>query len=100
VFGFRIVIPASLRARLGMPFGRFTTLNVVKPGFSGLFPTALAGYYFGEKPADTSTRRPAVFDELCLSWWCFAALAVFLAWRQLSLGFRSVFEKPRVVGFA
>lgn len=46
LFGFRIVIPAACGA-FGMPIPRFTLLNIIA-GLLWVFPTALAGYYFGE----------------------------------------------------
>jgi lysylphosphatidylglycerol synthetase-like protein (DUF2156 family) len=88
VFGFRIAIPAACGA-LGMPFGRFTFLNVVA-GVFWVIPTALAGYYFGEK-LQTFLRGARQYSITITLVVVFLAAAVFLAWRHIR-GFRSVFE--------
>jgi len=87
LFGFRIVIPAACGA-LGMSVARFTIINVVA-GVLWAIPTALAGYYFGEKV------QLLVHDAR--EYWTTAgfaallALAGFLAWRHIR-GFRAVFQ--------
>jgi lysylphosphatidylglycerol synthetase-like protein (DUF2156 family)/membrane protein DedA with SNARE-associated domain len=88
LFGFRIVIPAACGA-LGMPFARFTVLNILA-GIFWVIPTTIAGYYFGEsvqvflRGARQYSMNAAVMTVLI-------ALAIFLAWRHIR-GFRSIFE--------
>jgi lysylphosphatidylglycerol synthetase-like protein (DUF2156 family)/membrane protein DedA with SNARE-associated domain len=88
LFGFRIVIPAACGA-FGMPAVRFTIINI----FAGLLwvvPTALAGYYFGEKA--TTFIRGARHYTMTAGLFCgLAAIALFLAWRHIRR-FRAIFQ--------
>jgi phosphatidylglycerol lysyltransferase len=88
LFGFRIVIPAACGA-FGMPAARFTVINI----FAGLLwvvPTALAGYYFGEK-ATTFIRGARHYTMTAGLFGGLAAIAVFLAWRHIRR-FRAIFQ--------
>jgi lysylphosphatidylglycerol synthetase-like protein (DUF2156 family)/membrane protein DedA with SNARE-associated domain len=88
LFGFRIVIPAACGA-FGMPLARFTVINIIA-GILWVIPTALAGYYFGEKVTTIlrGARQYTITGILVVG---FAVVAVFLAWRHLRR-FRSIFE--------
>src|SRR5262249_34889383 len=88
LFGFRIVIPAACGA-LGMPVARFTVINIIA-GVLWVIPTALAGYYFGEK-VTTIIRGARQYTITVVLIVAFIAVAVFLAWRHLRR-FRSIFE--------
>jgi phosphatidylglycerol lysyltransferase len=88
LFGFRIVIPAACGA-FGMPVARFTIINI----FAGLLwvvPTALAGYYFGEK-ATTFIRGARHYTLTAGLFGSLAAIALFLAWRHMRR-FREIFQ--------
>jgi lysylphosphatidylglycerol synthetase-like protein (DUF2156 family)/membrane protein DedA with SNARE-associated domain len=88
LFGFRIVIPAACGA-FGMPVARFTVINMIA-GLLWVVPTALAGYYFGERVtifirgARQYTMTAGVVSGL-------VAISLFFAWRHIRR-FRSIFE--------
>ena len=88
LFGFRIVIPAACGA-FGMPVARFTVINIIA-GILWVIPTAIAGYYFGERVADLihGARQYSMTAGIVAG---FAAIAVFLAWRHIR-SFRSIFQ--------
>src|SRR5262249_37453694 len=88
LFGFRIVIPAACGA-FGMPVARFTMINIVA-GILWVVPTALAGYYFGEKMT-TLIRGARQYTMTIGVVGVLVAVAVFLAWRHIR-GFRSIFQ--------
>jgi lysylphosphatidylglycerol synthetase-like protein (DUF2156 family)/membrane protein DedA with SNARE-associated domain len=88
LFGFRIVIPAACGA-LGMPVARFTVINIVA-GILWVIPTALAGYYFGEK-VTTLIRGARQYTMTAGSVVALFIIALFLAWRHIR-GFRSIFQ--------
>src|SRR5216117_2613962 len=77
LFGFRIVIPAACGA-FGMPAARFTVINIIA-GILWVIPTALAGYYFGEKVTTLirGARQYSMSVGLVVG---LAAIALFLAW--------------------
>jgi len=87
VFGFRIVIPAACGA-LGMSASRFTFINIVA-GILWVIPTALAGYYFGEKVAALMHGAQHYATTAVVT--IFIAIVVFLAWRHIR-GFRAIFQ--------
>ena len=88
LFGFRIVIPAACGA-FGMPVARFTVINIVA-GLLWVIPTAIAGYYFGEKVTGfiRGAQHYSMEAGLIVA---FTAVAVFLAWRHIRK-FRSIFQ--------
>jgi lysylphosphatidylglycerol synthetase-like protein (DUF2156 family)/membrane protein DedA with SNARE-associated domain len=88
LFGFRIVIPAACGA-FGMPVARFTIINIVA-GILWVIPTAIAGYYFGERVATLihGARQYSMTVAIAAG---FATIALFLAWRHIR-SFRSIFE--------
>ena len=88
LFGFRIVIPAACGA-FGMPVARFTVINLIA-GILWVIPTALAGYYFGEK-VTMLIRGARQYTMAALLAAGLIALAVFLAWRHIRR-FRSIFQ--------
>jgi len=88
LFGFRIVIPAACGA-FGMPVARFTVINLIA-GILWVIPTALAGYYFGEK-VTMLIRGARQYTIAALLAAGLIALAVFLAWRHIRR-FRSIFQ--------
>jgi lysylphosphatidylglycerol synthetase-like protein (DUF2156 family)/membrane protein DedA with SNARE-associated domain len=88
LFGFRIVIPAACGA-FGMPVTRFTIINILA-GIMWVIPTALAGYYFGEK-VTTFIRGARLYSTTVGIGVGLLAIAIFLAWRHIR-GFRSVFQ--------
>ncbi len=88
LFGFRIVIPAACGA-FGMPVARFTVINLIA-GILWVIPTALAGYYFGEK-VTMLIRGARQYTITALLAAGLIALAVFLAWRHIRR-FRSIFQ--------
>ena len=88
LFGFRIVIPAACGA-LGMPAARFTVINIVA-GILWVIPTALAGYYFGEK-VTTLIRGARQYTMTAGPVVALFIIALFLAWRHIR-GFRSIFQ--------
>lgn len=88
LFGFRILIPAACGA-FGMPVVRFTIINVIA-GILWVVPTAIVGYYFGEK-ATTVLRGARQYSIALALAVALFALAVFLAWRHIR-GFRSIFQ--------
>jgi lysylphosphatidylglycerol synthetase-like protein (DUF2156 family)/membrane protein DedA with SNARE-associated domain len=88
LFGFRIVIPAACGA-LGMSVARFTFLNVAA-GIFWVVPTALLGYYFGEKvTALLHGARQYTLTVALVS--ALLAVSAFLAWRHIRR-FRSLFQ--------
>jgi len=88
LFGFRIVIPAACGA-FGMPVARFTIINVMA-GILWVIPTALAGYYFGEK-VTVLVRGARHYTLIVILMSALVIISVFVAWRHIR-GFRSVFE--------
>jgi len=88
LFGFRIVIPAACGA-FGMPVARFTIINIIA-GLLWVIPTAVAGYYFGERAAAfiRGARQYSVAAGVTAG---LLAVAIFLAWRHIR-GFRSIFQ--------
>jgi lysylphosphatidylglycerol synthetase-like protein (DUF2156 family)/membrane protein DedA with SNARE-associated domain len=88
LFGFRIVIPAACGA-FGMPVARFTIINIIA-GIVWVIPTAIAGFYFGEKFSEFIQNAGQYASTVGLTIGL-AAIAVFLAWRHIH-GFRSVFQ--------
>jgi lysylphosphatidylglycerol synthetase-like protein (DUF2156 family) len=88
LFGFRIVIPAACGA-FGMPAARFTVINVVA-GLLWVVPTAIAGYYFGEKVTGI-IRDARQYTLTVVLVAILLVIAVFLAWRHIRR-FRSIFQ--------
>ena len=88
LFGFRMIIPAACGA-FGMPVVRFTVINFIA-GVLWVIPTALTGYYFGEK-ATVFIRGARQYSMTVTVAVALLALALFLAWRHIR-GFRSIFQ--------
>jgi lysylphosphatidylglycerol synthetase-like protein (DUF2156 family)/membrane protein DedA with SNARE-associated domain len=88
LFGFRIVIPAACGA-FGMPAARFTVINIVA-GLIWVIPTALAGYYFGERVTTFIRGARQVTTNAALLGVLFS-ISLFLAWRHIRR-FRSIFQ--------
>ena len=72
-----------------MPVGRFTFINIIA-GILWVIPTALAGYYFGEKVTTfiRGARQYSITVGITVG---LIAIAVLLAWRHIR-SFRSIFE--------
>jgi phosphatidylglycerol lysyltransferase len=87
IFGFRIVIPAACGA-VGMSAVRFVVLNTFA-GILWVFPTALAGFYFGANAGRflQGARQYTTVFVLVVG----VAVTVFLAIRNVRQ-FRSVFQ--------
>src|SRR5262245_2554216 len=88
LFGFRIVIPAACGA-LGMPVARFTAINIIA-GVLWVVPTALAGYYFGEKVTGL-IHGARQYSMTVVPVVTLFIIALILAWRHIR-GFRSIFQ--------
>jgi len=88
LFGFRIVIPAACGA-LGMPVARFTAINILA-GVLWVVPTALAGYYFGEKVTGL-IHGARQYSLTVVPVVALFIIALILAWRHIR-GFRSIFQ--------
>jgi lysylphosphatidylglycerol synthetase-like protein (DUF2156 family)/membrane protein DedA with SNARE-associated domain len=88
LFGFRIVIPAACGA-FGMSPVRFTMINIVA-GLLWVIPTALAGYYFGEK-ATTFIRGAKGYTLSVALVSALVVISIFMAWRHVRR-FRSIFQ--------
>jgi lysylphosphatidylglycerol synthetase-like protein (DUF2156 family)/membrane protein DedA with SNARE-associated domain len=88
LFGFRIVIPAACGA-FGMSAARFTMINIVA-GLLWVVPTALAGYYFGEK-VTTFIRGARQYTMTATLVSVLVVISLFLAWRHVRR-FRSIFQ--------
>src|SRR5204862_6503344 len=73
----------------GMPPARFTIINILA-GVLWVIPTALAGYYFGEK-VTTVIRGARQYTLTAGLLGVLLAVSLFLAWRHIR-GFRSIFQ--------
>lgn len=88
-FGFRIIIPAACGA-LGMPQGRFFTLNVVA-GILWALPTAYLGYYFGNSIASLLEQMHRyVMGGIVVTFLAVALYLGFRHWKRVTATFQQL----------